>query len=46
MIDLGRYAFDILLAFGVSLGLIGALVAQSVWSARRVRRRLDGEERR
>jgi heme exporter protein D len=46
MIELGRYAFDILLAFGISLGLIASLVAQSAWSSRRIRRRLEGEERR
>jgi heme exporter protein CcmD len=44
MIDLGKYAFDIWLAYGVSAALIGGLIAQSLWSARRMKRRLGAEE--
>ena len=40
MIDFGRYAFDIWLAYGVSALLIGGLVAWSVAEARAVRRQL------
>ena len=43
MPDLGRYAVEVLLAYGASAVLIGGLVAASVLSARRARRRLDGE---
>ena len=46
MIDLGRYAFDILLAYGLSGALIVGLVAQSVLASRAARRRLDAEETR
>jgi heme exporter protein CcmD len=38
---LGRYAFDILLAYGLSALLIVGLVAQSVLAARAARRRLE-----
>lgn len=41
MIDwLGRYAFDILLAYGLSAALILGLVAQSLLAARAARRAL------
>lgn len=40
MIDLGRYAFDILLAYGLSALLIGGLVVQSILAARAARRAL------
>jgi heme exporter protein CcmD len=38
---LGRYAFDILLAYGLSALLIVGLVVQSVLAARAARRRLE-----
>ena len=44
MPDLGRYAAEVLLAYGASGVLIGGLVAVSVLSARRARRRLAAEE--
>lgn len=44
MIDLGKYAFDIWLAYGVSAALVLGLVAQSVLAARGARRRLDAAE--
>ena len=37
MPDLGRYADTVLSAYGVSLGLLAALVALSLWRGRRVR---------
>ncbi len=44
MPDLGRYAAEVLLAYGASAALIGGLVLASVLSARRARRRLAAEE--
>ena len=45
MPELGRYAFEVLLAYGVTLVLVGGLVLSSVLSARRARRRLGDAER-
>lgn len=46
MPDLGRYATEVLLAYGASLGLIGALVLW-VWArSRRVKRDLAALEAR
>ncbi|MEM9795352.1 MAG: heme exporter protein CcmD [Pseudomonadota bacterium] len=44
MIDLGRYAFDILLAYGITGLLVGGLVVQSILAARAARRDLQEEE--
>lgn len=45
MIDLGKYGFDILLAYGLSGLLIVGLIAQSIIASRRTARRLkDAEE--
>ena len=44
MPDLGRYAFEVTLAYGVSLGLLAALVIISVLRARRVARDLEAAE--
>lgn len=38
--DLGRYAFTVLGAYGVTLGLLGGLVGASLWRSAAVRRRL------
>lgn len=46
MPDLGRYAGAVLSAYGLSLALIGALVALVVWRAGRVRRALAAAEAR
>ena len=46
MPELGRYAFEVLLAYGVTLILVGGLVLFSILSARRARRRLGDAERR
>lgn len=43
MPDLGRYAAEVLLAYGASAVLIGGLVGASLLGARRARRRLDAE---
>ena len=43
MPDLGRYAAEVLLAYGASAVLIGGLIAASLLGARRARRRLVGE---
>lgn len=40
MTDLGRYAFDVALAYGLSAVLIGGLVGWTLIRARAVRRRL------
>ncbi|PYE85441.1 heme exporter protein CcmD [Pseudoroseicyclus aestuarii] len=41
MMDLGRYAAEVLLAWGVGLVLLALLVAQSLRRARRVRAELE-----
>jgi heme exporter protein D len=46
MPDLGRYAFEVLSAYGVSLALIAGLVVLSLVRAARVRRALDEAEAR
>lgn len=40
MPELGDYAFEVLLAYGVSITLILALVGASIWRAKRVTRAL------
>ena len=45
MMDLGPYAFDILLAYGLSGLLIIGLIVQSVTASRATRRRLQREEK-
>ena len=44
MPDLGKYAFEVTLAYGVSLTLLAALVVLSVARARRIARALDEAE--
>jgi len=44
MPDLGRYAFAVLAAWGVTLALTGGLVALSLWQAARARRALAERE--
>lgn len=44
MIDLGKYAFDILLAYGLSGLLIVGLIAQSIVASHRTARRLKEAE--
>ena len=46
MPDLGKYAVWVLSAYGVSLGLLAAIVWLSVIRSRRVRRALDEAEAR
>ncbi len=46
MPDLGKYAGAVLSSYAVSLVLIVALVALSIWRARRVRADLDRIEER
>ena len=46
MPDLGKYAVEVLAAYGVSLALLAAIVGLSVVRARRVRRELDEAEAR
>ncbi|MBF9033468.1 heme exporter protein CcmD [Rhodobacterales bacterium HKCCE2091] len=46
MPDLGRYATEVLTAYGVSIVALAALVWLSVRQARRVRRRLEDVEAR
>ena len=41
MMDLGRYAAEVLLAWGVGLALLALLVGQSLRRARRVRAELE-----
>lgn len=44
--DLGRYTLTVLAAYGITLGLLGLLVAASLWRSARVRRRLSALEAR
>ncbi|MDO9637439.1 MAG: heme exporter protein CcmD [Pseudotabrizicola sp.] len=44
--DLGRYAVAVLSSYGVSLLLLAALVALTLWQGRRVKRQLDEVEAR
>ncbi|MCV6592945.1 MAG: heme exporter protein CcmD [Silicimonas sp.] len=46
MPDLGKYAFEVILAYGGSFLALVALVALSVIQARRSKRRLEETERR
>lgn len=46
MPDLGTYAVPVLSSYAVSIGLLVAVVAASIWRARRVRARLDAVETR
>ncbi len=46
MPDLGRYAVEVLSAYGVSIALLASIVAISVARARRVRRELAEAEAR
>ncbi|MCC7320477.1 MAG: heme exporter protein CcmD [Rubellimicrobium sp.] len=45
MPDLGRYAVEVLSTWGISLGLVGLLIWQSLRRARRVRDELARIER-
>ena len=44
--DLGRYAVAVLSSYGVSLMLLAALVALTLWQGRRIKRQLDEVEAR
>ncbi len=44
--DLGKYAVEVLAAYGVSLALLAGILGLSVARARRVRRELDEAEAR
>ena len=46
MPDLGQYAVPVLTAYAGAIGLLVAIVAASVWKARRVLRKLDTVEAR
>lgn len=46
MPDLGKYGFEVTLAYAGSLSLLVAIVGLSVLQARRSKRRLDETERR
>lgn len=46
MPDLGKYAAEVLSAYGVSGLLIAGLVVWTLWRAARVRRALDEAEKR
>jgi len=46
MPDLGRYATEVLSAYGLSIALLLLLVLFSIWKARRVRAQLDEVESR
>lgn len=44
--DLGKYAFDVLLAYGLGLFLLVGLVVLSLWQSAGAARKLDAQERR
>ena len=44
--DLGKYATTVLSAYGISLGLLAAIIALSLWQSRRMKRKLDAAEAR
>jgi heme exporter protein D len=44
MPDLGKYATEVGLAYGVSLLLLGVLIGQSLWKGHKVKQRLRQEE--
>jgi len=46
MPELGPYAGEVLSAYAVAFGLLGALVIVSLWKSARVRRALDEIEAR
>ena len=46
MIDLGKYAADVLLAYGISLGLIVCLIGLSMYRAKRMKADLAAAEAR
>ncbi|PWK62127.1 heme exporter protein CcmD [Roseicyclus mahoneyensis] len=46
MPDLGTYAVPVLSSYGVSLILLFAVIAASIWKARRIRARLEQVESR
>ena len=45
IVDLGKYAGTVLSAYAVTLILIAALIALSLWQGKRVKRALDAQER-
>ena len=46
MPDLGAYAAEVLSAYAVSLTLLAAIVAASVWRGKRIKRALEDAEAR
>jgi heme exporter protein D len=46
MPELGKYAFTVLASYGVTLVLVGGLVALTLWRGAKVRRALEAQERR
>lgn len=42
--DLGKHATEVGLAYGLTLLCLAALVAQSVWQSRRIKRAMNDEE--
>ena len=43
--DLGKYATEVGLAYGVSLCLLALLIGQSLWKGRKIKQRLQQEEK-
>lgn len=46
MIDLGKYAATVLLAYGAAIVMLVGLVGFSLWRGAAVKRALDAQERR
>lgn len=41
MPDLGKYAFEILMSYGLSLGLLAGLIGFSLWQSRKIKAALE-----
>ena len=45
MLGLDKYAFDVLLAYGLGIGLLAGIIVLSIIQANRAKQRLDAEEK-
>lgn len=46
MIDLGKYAGTVLSAYGITIALLAALIAVTLWRGAKIRRALAAQEAR
>lgn len=45
MPELGEYAFEVLMSYGISLGLLGVLIGVTLWQGRKVKAALEQVEK-